>query len=244
MRAVPCPESHGILHVFLAQSGCFCLYGPVHLFIADIHLRPEDIHETQHFTAWIHTHAANAEGIYILGDLFDYWYTGLERRYSPLWEALSDRRIRILPGNRDFLLKNAPQGDVHIEREEEILVTIGRKRVLLCHGHTITRADTRFRFLRACGWPLLERMDALLPDTVKERLARALVRSSAAVRSTLLDIPEDTASKKGADVVICGHLHRHVDREHLIVVPPYCVSGSWLEWREGRDRPHLVCARS
>jgi len=209
----------------------------VQIFVADIHLRPDSKEEAARFISWLLKAVRDADGIYILGDLFDYWYTGLEERFHDVIEALRSPKVHLMPGNRDFLLKNSSLPGVTIIRTEEIFITIGDSKVLLAHGHTLTEADAGFRLLHRYGWPLFERIDQWLPPSLKELCARALVQSSAVIRPLSVEIRRNIEEEKGVDTVICGHLHRYITEKGLIVLPAFHDSGSWLAWDE--SGPHL-----
>jgi UDP-2,3-diacylglucosamine hydrolase len=202
----------------------------VHAFVADLHLRPDAKDAADRFVSWLSHAKRGSEEIFILGDLFDYWYSGMEARFPEVMEALRSPGIHIMPGNRDFLLRNAHIQGVNVTEAEEMTIALGEKKILLAHGHTLTDADTGFRLLHRYGWPVLERIDRLLPAHVKGRLARAMVKSSAIVRPSTAVIRSGIAGMKGVDMVICGHLHRHVEQEGLIVLPAFFESGTWLEW--------------
>jgi UDP-2,3-diacylglucosamine pyrophosphatase LpxH len=154
----------------------------------------------------------------------------MEARFPEVMEALRSPGVHIMPGNRDFLLRNARIQGVNVTEAEEMTIALGEKTILLAHGHTLTDADTGFRLLHRYGWPVLERIDRFLPAPVKGRLARTMVKSSAIVRPSSATIRSGIAGIKGVDMVICGHLHRHVEQEGLIVLPAFFDSGSWLEW--------------
>jgi UDP-2,3-diacylglucosamine hydrolase len=206
------------------------------VFVADIHLRPGSKEEAARFVTWLSNRLPGADKIYILGDLFDYWYSGIEARFHNVLEALRSPRVCLLPGNRDFLLKNALLRDINIIRTEETVITLYGNRILLAHGHTLTEADTGFKILHRYGWPVLEHIDRWLPLSWKDRCACSLVRSSAVIRPSLSKIREGIHTEKGIDSVICGHLHRYVTEPGLIVLPAFHDSAEWLEWDESGPR--------
>ncbi len=222
--------------IFLPYQAILSFIVRVHIFVADIHLRPDSKEEAERFISWLLKAVHDADGIYILGDLFDFWYTGLEERFHKVIEALRSPKVRLLPGNRDFLLKNSDLPGITIIRTEEIFITIGDTEVLLAHGHTLTEADTGFRLLHRYGWPIFERIDRWLPPSLKELCARALVKSSAVIRPLSAKIRRNIEDEKGVDTVICGHLHRYITRKGLIVLPAFHDSGSWLAWDESGPR--------
>jgi UDP-2,3-diacylglucosamine pyrophosphatase LpxH len=147
-------------------------------------------------------------------------------------EALRSPKVHLLPGNRDFLLNNSKLKGIDIIGTEETVITLYGSRILLAHGYTLTEADTGFKLLHRYGWPVLEHLDRLLPLSLKERCAGSLVKSSAVVRPSLSNIREGIHTEKGVDMVICGHLHRHITQPGLIVLPAFYDSGAWLEWDE------------
>jgi UDP-2,3-diacylglucosamine hydrolase len=208
----------------------------MHVFVADIHLRPDAREEANRFIAWLSERLMDAREIYILGDLFDYWYSGVENRFAHVLQAMRSPKVHLLPGNRDFLLNNSGLNGIDIIRAEETVIALYNARVLVAHGHTLTEADRGFRLLHRYGWPLLDRLDRLLPLSLKERCARSLVRSSSVIRSSSSRIRAGIAREKGVDTVICGHLHRYVSEPGLIVLPAFYDSGAWLEWEESGPR--------
>ncbi|MEN6447576.1 MAG: metallophosphoesterase [Syntrophaceae bacterium] len=202
----------------------------MHAFVADVHLRPGDAGDASRFVSWLTGITNDTEAVYILGDLFDYWYTGIEDRFQDVLHALRSPKVHLMRGNRDFLLKNLSSPVIQVIPSEETIIHVGDTRVLLAHGHTLTRADIGFRLLHSCGWPALEHLDRVLPKRLKLRLARFLVSSSATIRPSRAVIREGVAAHAGVDTVICGHLHRSINRPGLIVLPAFFDTGGWLSW--------------
>ncbi|HPI91532.1 MAG TPA: UDP-2,3-diacylglucosamine diphosphatase [Deltaproteobacteria bacterium] len=210
--------------------------GDVHIFVADIHLRPQAKNEVRRFVSWLSHAAETGDAVYILGDLFDYWYSGMENSFETVIEALKSPVVHLMPGNRDFLLRNARLRGIDISHAEEVTISLSGKKILLAHGHTLTDADAGFKMLHRYGWPVIGCADRILPVSIKDRCARFMVRSSAMVRPSSADIRKDMAKARGVDLVICGHLHRHVQREGLIVLPAFFDTGAWLSWNESGPR--------
>jgi UDP-2,3-diacylglucosamine pyrophosphatase LpxH len=205
------------------------MYLIMYAFIADIHLRHESGKAVDRFISWLST-VKGAHAVYILGDLFDYWYTGMEDRFPEVLKVLEHPNIHVMRGNRDFLLENLNHPGIDIIGPEETIVRLGSVRILLAHGHTLTRADSGFRYLRRYGWPLLKDLDRKLPQGIKDRVAQFLVSSSAIVRPSSSSIREGITEEKGVDTVICGHLHRYHTSPGLIVLPAFFDTGQWLSW--------------
>ena len=210
----------------------------MHIFVADIHLRPGMGDDALRFVSWLNRIKETASHIYILGDLFDYFYTGLEPRIQDVLTALKSPQIHLLAGNRDFLLKSMDMNAINLIRAEEQIISLYGNDVLIAHGHTLTHADRGFKLLHRYGWPVLARADKCLPAGLKDSLARFLVKSSAAIRPPNTSIDINIAQRRGVQTVICGHLHRAIMQKELIVLPAFFDTGGWLIW--DKDGPRFA----
>lgn len=210
----------------------------MHVFVADIHIRPGITSDSRRFISWLTAIKDQASDIYILGDLFDYWYTGLESRTEDVLDALRSPRVHLMTGNRDFLLKNTGINTINIIQAEEQIITLFDKEILIAHGHTLTNADTGFKILHRYGWPVLSCIDKYLPAGIKDTFARFLVKSSAVIRTPNTRIDEDIAWRRGVHTVVCGHLHNAQMNRGLIVLPAFFDTGRWLAW--DADGPRFV----
>ncbi len=193
-------------------------------------MRPDAAKDAHRFVSWLSYVKADVEAIYILGDLFDYWYAGMESHFKEIIAVMQSPKVHVLIGNRDFLLKDANFPGISIIRSEETVVIIDGVKVLLAHGHTLTKSDLGFRLLHSFGWPALKVLDRLLPPDLKYLLARFLVKSSVSIRPSSAIIREGIEVEKGVDMVICAHLHRYIIRPGLIVLPAFFGSSQWLSW--------------
>jgi UDP-2,3-diacylglucosamine hydrolase len=200
--------------------------------VADIHIRPGLREDSARFVSWLDGVKARGERIYVLGDLFDYWYTGVGSGLEGVLGALSSPQVFVIPGNRDFLLSRRSAPGIALLGEEEVVWTPSSKRVLLAHGHTLTEDDYGFKALHALGWPVIRLLDRAMKGRFKDSFARFLVSSSAVVRPPRAVIDPGIAARRKVDMVICGHLHRQVLSESLIVLPPFFDTGQWLAWDE------------
>ena len=119
----------------------------MYYFVSDIHLGAGDARESrlteQRFVAWLDAAAADAEAIYILGDMFDFWYEyrrvvpkGFVRTLAKLAE-LTERGIRIifLTGNHDMWVRDYLTEECGVEvHTGPVEVTLCGRRMLLAHG--------------------------------------------------------------------------------------------------------------
>lgn len=204
------------------------------IFVADVHVRPGNTKDAELFIHWLRDAEQQASDIYILGDLFDYWFTGIRDEAGGVLAALASDQVHLIPGNRDFLL--ARIGGVHILKEEAVITSPTSTRLLLAHGHTLTRGDYGFRILHALGWPVLRLLDRCLPGELKGCLARFLVGSSSTFRTPRAVIDSGISRRRGVDTTICGHLHRSLMSSELIVLPAFFDTGQWLVWDDRGPR--------
>ena len=195
-------------------------------FISDAHLRPyEDNSATEsRLLAVFDEVKVNASHLYIVGDLFDFWFEyrfAIPAAYLKVLAALLDLtrsgvKVFYIPGNHDFWMKD------YIQREAGVILTgdlyevshYGRK-ILITHGDGLRRDDVGYRFLkklfrnRACIW-----LYSQLPVNLAYRLA---VRSSKASRYYTTNRkkidPTDYVAfardkvAEGYDAVVMGHVH-------------------------------------
>ena len=81
------------------------------ILISDLHLTPESPETIAYFHHFLGS-LGNIDILYVLGDLFEYWLgddAGETLGLSPVEDALKDLTnsgtpVRVMPGNRDFLL--------------------------------------------------------------------------------------------------------------------------------------------
>ena len=131
------------------------------LFISDLHLAAERPATNDAFFRFLEETAGGAQGLYILGDLFEYWLGDdeLDPGGDPLaaqaaagLKRLSDAGtpVILMHGNRDFLLASrfcAAAGAMLVS--DPIVMQVGGERVLLMHGDTLCTDDTKYQRFRS-----------------------------------------------------------------------------------------------
>ncbi len=196
-----------------------------HLFIADLHLDPEN-RCTSELAMRFLRQAHGKQHLYILGDLFEYWLgddVGLPL-YSSLLDAfrqLSDSgcAITAMLGNRDFLLGEAfaEAAGASLVRDDELVVSLGDTPVLLMHGDTLCSDDVDYqRFRRNLREPRWQQQ--FLAKSVDERrdhaeaLRAASHDASVGKSADIMDVNVDTVEQRmqasGCHTLIHGHTHR------------------------------------
>ena len=128
------------------------------LFISDLHLCDSRGHITQAFIAFLEHTAVNAQALYILGDLFEYWAgddaiaAGVQLPVIQAIKNLSTKGVKVffMAGNRDFLLGHDFAASTGITiLADPSLVTLFDKPVLLSHGDALCTDDIAYQQFRA-----------------------------------------------------------------------------------------------
>jgi UDP-2,3-diacylglucosamine hydrolase len=225
------------------------------LFISDLHLhegRPEVMQWLREFLAGP---ARQADALYILGDLFEYWIG--DDALSPLASEVALHTARLsaagvpchfIHGNRDFLL-----GQHYAERAglrllgEEVVVDLYGRATLLLHGDTLCIDDVEYQaFRRQSRDP--DWQAAVLARSVEERLRMAREAREASRQHTgsmsmeIMDVNPaavlNAFGRHGVNRMIHGHTHRPAFHEHplrdgssgqRIVLADWDRNGSYLE---------------
>ena len=126
------------------------------LFVSDLHLDASRPAATEAFLRFLNADARQADSLYILGDLFEYWISDEDQNphYQTIIKALAETaasgvRCYIMHGNRDFMLGK------RFEREsgttlihDPTLIYAGEKSILLSHGDTLCTDDTSYQRFR------------------------------------------------------------------------------------------------
>ena len=199
------------------------------LFLSDVHLSPRHPERTARLLAVWDREAPRTQELYILGDLFDYWI-GPKHLVEPDYRevlaklrGMTERgpRVFFLLGNRDFYMEGFEQATgVQVVRDRtEHWLRAGSKRVYLCHGDYLgDRRGLEFRmqeFFRSRG---VEKIYTGLPAWLGKLGARFYrwvserqflpARYRPTTRPGLSDRALAERFRRGADVIVCGHVHR------------------------------------
>lgn len=204
-------------------------------FASDIHLGagdPAAARRTERrFTAWLDAAGRDAEAIYLLGDLFDFWFEyrrvvpqGFVRTLGKLAE-LTDRGVRVvfLTGNHDMWVGDYLHREcgVEIHTVPQVVEFAGR-RLFLAHGDNLNIA----------GRPLLRLMNAVFRSRVLRWLFSWIVHPDWAVKfgrwwsgcsrkshgefaddvtEPLIDYARRRQRREPVDYYLFGHMHRARD---------------------------------
>jgi UDP-2,3-diacylglucosamine hydrolase len=218
------------------------------LFVSDVHLDADAPQATEQFLTFLRTEAAQAEALYILGDLFEAWVGDDDQdpgndRVCRALRALTAGGVACfaLHGNRDFLL-----GAGFRERSgcqllpDPVIAQLDGERVLLTHGDALCTDDHAYQELRSIvREPAWQQRFLALPRAHREQLAdeaRAGSRrhTSRAV-PTIMDVNTQAVAAAfratGVHRLVHGHTHRPGVHDIEIDGEPAqrIVLGAWYE---------------
>jgi UDP-2,3-diacylglucosamine hydrolase len=225
------------------------------LFISDLHLQDSQPGIQQWLLAFLSGAASQAEALYILGDLFEYWIG--DDAASPLAAEIAIETSRLVAdgvkcyfihGNRDFLLGEdyAARAGLRLLPEECVVDLYGQPTLLL-HGDTLCTDDVEYQaFRRQARDPAWQA--AMLGQPVEERVRMAQAARDASMKHTrsaaveIMDVNEEAVRSAfrdhGVHRMIHGHTHRPAFHRHelgdgtvgeRIVLADWHGGGSYLE---------------
>lgn len=157
-------------------------------FFSDAHLglgeRPEEHRKEQYLVRFVEFIKRDAERVFIVGDLFDYWFeykTVVPKGYFRLFTKLSELteqgiRVSFIAGNHDFWIKDYFRVEMGVEVHVEPLeLEIRKKRFLIHHGDGILHDDTGYRILKKI---LRNKMTIFLFSLIHPDITDAIARWS------------------------------------------------------------------
>lgn len=233
------------------------------LFICDAHLGSgtNEQRKEQALVEFIGSLSPESvSAIYVLGDLFDFWFeyesvvpSGYFRVLTVLAEAVaSGIEIHLIVGNHDFWAGEFLERTIGLKvHQDPIEIDLDGRRVYMCHGDGLNPYDRGYLLLKAVirSRVVIWFARRLHPDRLM-RLARWTSRFSRKSSSVAGKLREDEgilrfALKKfddGADVVIAGHSHQPHDEKYSVngATKRYYNAGdmqerfSYLEYSDGK----------
>jgi UDP-2,3-diacylglucosamine hydrolase len=218
-------------------------------FVSDIHLgfgsKEEDMVRENRLLEFLDLIKKDAEILFIVGDLFDFWFEyrrvvpkGYFKVLSKLNElATTGIKVNYLIGNHDCLIRDYFETEVGLKIfRNEIITEIAGKKFFIHHGDGLVKNDTGYKILKAI---LRNKFDQWLFSLVHPDFGMWLgTHSSQKSRNYTTkkdfgknDGLEEFAKKKindGFDYVITGHVHKLVKKE--INTGYYINLGDWINY--------------
>lgn len=217
-------------------------------FISDAHLfpEPEEHPGREALLGFLNGLAGREEPaeLWILGDLFDYWFeyrwvapAGHQRVLAAL-RRLGDCgwSVNFLPGNHDFWVgdhfSRATGASVHTSGTVELIS--GDSRIIVAHGDGLGPGDTGYRMIKpVLRSPVSRFLFGLIHPDLGTLIARKFSDTSRRILRRHLDrVPPglrvwyEGMMEQGFDVVITGHTH--LDTVERTEKGMYVSLGDWL----------------
>lgn len=221
-------------------------------FISDLHLEPARPASTHLLLSFLQAIRGQAEALYILGDLFEYWIgddflsTPQGQLVLPVLQAIksvatSGTPVYVQQGNRDFLLSTqfAELTACQLLPEQQVIDLYGRP-TLIMHGDLLCTDDLDYQkariLFRSPQW-----QQQILAKSIPERLqyAQSLrIQSQLSAQSKQEDILDANqtaieAAMRAAKVtqLIHGHTHRPAIHEFKLdgQAAQRIVLGDWYQ---------------
>jgi UDP-2,3-diacylglucosamine hydrolase len=224
-------------------------------FLSDFHLGVPD-HATslareKQISQFLEKIAVDAATIFIVGDLFDFWYEyrrvvpkGFVRILGTL-ASITDSGVPLyfFSGNHDMWMKGYFESELNIPvyHDPQVFDWNG-KRFFIGHGDGLGPGDHRYKFLKKvfrnpfCRWVF-----GILPPTLGMGIANYMSRSSRAVtgqtddrflgedKEWLISYCKEILRKEHFDYFIFGHRHLPIDFS-LNDDSRYINLGDWIRY--------------
>ncbi len=225
---------------------------PFTYFIADIHLSAEREDITRCLLEFLASDAVQAEALYVLGDLFEFWLgdddvTPLSEQIAAAFNTLSQSiPVYFIHGNRDFAIRQgwANKAGMTLLPEQHVIDLYGEP-TLIMHGDELCTLDVEYQKFRkkARGW-WWPRLVGSLPLWLRRKLAergrKTSQKNQQKLTAEIMDVtPEEVEKvmqKHNVARLIHGHTHRpnihsltvNNKPAHRIVLGDWYTKGSVL----------------
>ena len=231
-------------------------------FISDLHLDPSRPHLFKLFDEFITKITPDADALYILGDLFEFWIGDdiidlpIGKPFLPIinkLKALSDTGVKIffIQGNRDFLIGNKFMDRIGGDLlPDETVIDLYGTPVLIMHGDTLCTDDKGYQLMRKVfRWKLVQKIYlSMSPEKRSQKAGQVRKTTSENNKqkpSMILDVNQQTVEKvmksRGVSFLIHGHTHRPAEHKfttknqqlNRIVLGDWGDKWSYLNWGSG-----------
>ncbi|MDR3411223.1 MAG: UDP-2,3-diacylglucosamine diphosphatase [Formivibrio sp.] len=202
------------------------------LFISDLHLTPADPATAEAFATFLADTARQAQALYILGDLFEFW-VGDDQLEDPFCATQCRRIIELathgvpvyfLPGNRDLLVGQRFALACGLTLLPDPYITeIHGEQVLLAHGDAYCSDDRAYqRYRRFVSHATVQwlwfRLPRWLRNRALNRMRKKSQRQTALKPASYTDVNtasiETALMQAGVQTMIHGHTHRPAKHAH------------------------------
>ena len=236
------------------------------IFVSDLHLAPERPRINDLFLAFTRDTAPQAQALYILGDLFEYW-VGDDDLGDPFNAAIADAlrelsgtgtALYFMHGNRDVLVGPAFMARCGARLlADPTLVDLYGARTLVMHGDTLCTGDAEYQKFRSyahdpgnqrrfLSQPLAERRTQMLGMRAESEKSKQ--GKSAEIMDVTQSAVERVLREHGYPRLIHGHTHRPARHLHTVdgrscerwVLNDWYQRGGYLQCDSGGCKAELL----
>lgn len=225
-------------------------------FISDLHLgvaakTSSEIRERL-FVKWLQTYGEDMKELYIVGDLFDFWFEykksvprGFTRAIGSL-ALLADKgvKIHLFTGNHDLWIFDYLPQEIGCQLYREPVVRmLSDKKFYIGHGDGLGPGDHGYKFLKKIFTnPLAQWLFRHLHPDIGIRLAQGSSKASrkhtggadavfeSKEKEWLYQYCLEVLSKEDVDVFVFGHRHLPLDLQ-VGTKSRYVNLGDWLYYQ-------------
>lgn len=214
-------------------------------FIADLHLSETQPNLTALFIEFMQQQALQADAVYILGDLFDFWIGDDEQ--SELMDKVRNQIKQLTQsgvpcyfqhGNRDFLLGKgfAERCGLQLLPDYQVVNLYGTP-TLLCHGDALCIDDVKYQaYRKKVHQPWRQWLFLHLPLKVRLKIAEKIRHKSRTDKqrkaAEIMDVNPHFVQHIFAEFGVKRMIHGHTHRQKIHKIPPHferIVLGDWGE---------------
>ena len=196
------------------------------LFVSDLHLSAERLDKIELFRQFFNGPARSARAVYILGDLFENFWTGNDERTPPAAEVINvlrdccrhNQEIYLLRGNRDLMLDSGfcTLTGCKLLGDENVIYIDGQA-ILIMHGDLLCSRDIKYQLYRKfMETPIIRSMYLSLPYRLRIFLSRGMQplfkKSAAGKLPEIIDVDQTTVeafmTRHDTNELIHGHTHK------------------------------------
>lgn len=223
-------------------------------FASDFHLgipdRAVSLEREKRVVAWLEEIRHDADAIYLVGDVFDFWFEYkhvIPRGYIRLLGKLAEIRdagipVHWLVGNHDMWMFGYLQEELGIEVHfHPIRTTWDGKNFFIAHGDGLGPGDQSYKFIKKIFRnPFFQWVYARFHPNFAFGLAQYLSRRSRKAnyeydaqylgddKEWLVIFAKELTARENVDFIICGHRHLVLDKQ-LSPATRYINLGDWMK---------------
>lgn len=226
-------------------------------FVSDFHLGLDMSQQSSQareevIIRWLDQVATDADELYLLGDIFDYWFeyrSGIPTGFEKFLEKIKDLRNGGLPiffftGNHDLWMKSYFLEEFGIPiYHEPITKRIGDKNFYLGHGDGLGPGDSTYKLLKKVFRnPVCQFAFSLIPSKLGLGMMRYFSKQSREKyaepieflgedKEALIVYANEHLAVHEIDYYIFGHRHLPIDHKLRDNKARYINLGEWLSFR-------------